>query len=382
MFRSFLAGKSRQKAAIMAGALAGVLTPLAAHASLTISLQTVPGAAGASSAIKYLTRDNTGTDVPVYVYATVKGTTSVTSGTNFQGFQYAYYNINFNNVQQAINNTLDSGTTAFSNVNTAFDFAANGSYIGSTANSGSGILAGSTTVLSDIAHARAANVPAWNNATPGPSNIYISPDGKSVSFLVETLQIKPGAFHASTIAANGQNYTKFTATTPDVTGTVGGAEYQSANWNEDSTSNISNGSAGSIKDTSTAPYGASTAGAFFEDTLSGDATDNGTVDVVDLGVLGTNFGKTAGATFAQGDFSGDGKVDVVDLGQLGTFFGQSLTGIVPTLTFAQAEALVASQVNNPAFTAAVSGVPEPASLTAVAVGGLALLGRRRRNRTV
>src|ERR1700733_13593325 len=86
MFRSMLAGRSRRRAAIVAGALAGVLTPLAAHASLTISLQLAPGAAGATQTVKYLTPVNNGADVPVYVYATVTGT----QATDFQGFQYAY----------------------------------------------------------------------------------------------------------------------------------------------------------------------------------------------------------------------------------------------------------------------------------------------------
>ena len=45
----------------------------------------------------------------------------------------------------------------------------------------------------------------------------------------------------------------------------------------------------------------------------GDANGDGLVDVGDLGILGTNYGKVSGATWATADFTGDGAVDVGDL---------------------------------------------------------------------
>ena len=74
--------------------------------------------------------------------------------------------------------------------------------------------------------------------------------------------------------------------------------------------------------------------------VEGDANGDGAVDLLDLDILGSNFGLTP-ATVAEGDFNGDNVVDLLDLDILGSNFG--------------------------AGTATVSAVPEPTSL-----GGLAL----------
>lgn len=54
--------------------------------------------------------------------------------------------------------------------------------------------------------------------------------------------------------------------------------------------------------------------------LPGDANGDGSVDLLDLDILGANFGE-ANATFAQGDFNDDGTVDLLDLDLLGANFG-------------------------------------------------------------
>jgi hypothetical protein len=64
-------------------------------------------------------------------------------------------------------------------------------------------------------------------------------------------------------------------------------------------------------------------------TLPGDANGDGKVDVIDLGVLATNY-DLAATGVGQGDFNGDGKVDVIDLGILATNYDQTLTA--PTVT--------------------------------------------------
>ena len=69
--------------------------------------------------------------------------------------------------------------------------------------------------------------------------------------------------------------------------------------------------------------------------LDGDANLDGKVDINDLTIVLTNFGKT-GTGWTQGDFTGDGTVDINDLTIVLTHFGQSLgssagpgIGVVP-----------------------------------------------------
>ncbi len=85
--------------------------------------------------------------------------------------------------------------------------------------------------------------------------------------------------------------------------------------------------------------------------LPGDATLDRSVDVGDLGILAGNYGAVGGQTWATGDFNGDGNVDVGDLGILAGNYGTS----VP-----------------------LGPIPEPATLSLLALGGLAILKRKRR----
>jgi hypothetical protein len=88
-------------------------------------------------------------------------------------------------------------------------------------------------------------------------------------------------------------------------------------------------------------------------TLPGNANLDQSVDVIDLGVLGLNFGAD-GLRWLDGDFNGDTLIDVVDLGILGLNFGSTL----------------------PANGAAVV-IPEPGAV-ALLTAALPLLLRRRR----
>lgn len=56
------------------------------------------------------------------------------------------------------------------------------------------------------------------------------------------------------------------------------------------------------------------------DLLRGDANGDGNVDLLDLDILGTNFGRTS-VGYSGGDFNGDNVVDLLDLDILGSEFG-------------------------------------------------------------
>lgn len=88
--------------------------------------------------------------------------------------------------------------------------------------------------------------------------------------------------------------------------------------------------------------------------LTGDTNNDGVVDLTDLNNVLNNFGVSA--TGNPGDDNGDGTVDLTDLNDVLNNFG----------------------THSPAASG-LSVVPEPASLSLLAVGATALLARRRRN---
>ncbi|MEQ9459997.1 MAG: hypothetical protein RIG82_03480, partial [Phycisphaeraceae bacterium] len=75
------------------------------------------------------------------------------------------------------------------------------------------------------------------------------------------------------------------------------------------------------------------------DVLLGDANLDGTVDLIDLSILATNFGGTGPFLFTDADFNFDDAVDLIDLSILAANFGTSIP--VPEPTTATALTLLA-----------------------------------------
>ncbi|MEO0530651.1 MAG: GEVED domain-containing protein [Planctomycetota bacterium] len=68
------------------------------------------------------------------------------------------------------------------------------------------------------------------------------------------------------------------------------------------------------------------------DPLASDFNGDGSVDLLDLDILGGNFGTGPGATKAQGDANGDGNVDLLDLDILGSEFGSVASSSIALAT--------------------------------------------------
>ena len=103
-------------------------------------------------------------------------------------------------------------------------------------------------------------------------------------------------------------------------------------------------------------------------TYAGDANLDGTIDGGDYGII-DNFAQIPGAdSYFNGDFNYDGVIDGGDY------------GIIDNNNQAQGAPFPTSGSAVAAGLSGVTAVPEPASLSVIAIGATALLGPRRRRR--
>jgi hypothetical protein len=113
-------------------------------------------------------------------------------------------------------------------------------------------------------------------------------------------------------------------------------------------------------------------------TKTGDLNLDGQVTIADFIDLASNFNST-GATWQEGDLNYDGAVTIADFIDLASNFNSSYAGGLAGVDAGDRQ-LLASFASSLGVDPSIIGsaVPEPATISLVAVGAIGLMSRRRR----
>jgi autotransporter-associated beta strand protein len=118
---------------------------------------------------------------------------------------------------------------------------------------------------------------------------------------------------------------------------------------------------------------------FIRPTRVGDLNLDGNVSISDFIDLASNFGSVGTATWQEGDLNYDHNVSISDFIDLASNFGSSYAGSAGAVSAADVQTLAnfASSIGvDPGVIG--SAVPEPGTLSLLAVGAMGLMSRRRR----
>ncbi len=172
---------------------------------------------------------------------------------------------------------------------------------------------------------------AWSTAPCGYDDFSFTPLPAVLSVTPGSQSVGPLAGNTTfTISNNGEISMPWTAEVIDggswlsITNGAQGTNSGTVTVSYTQNTDLANTRTGTIRITATGATGSPKNVTIIQakGLIPGDANGDNKVNVVDLGILATNYGVTGSATWSMGDFNGDKAVNVVDLGILATHYGE------------------------------------------------------------